>query len=145
MKFGYIQLNDTDNGREVPDVNSPQFKASLRILQRFGNIPVTGRMDAATIALINTDRCGVKDPQSNAAGRFNLQGTKWKKRVSYEGYFLLLHCASLLRREYHKLKSPPGVGLSSSKRINKISNKINKISPLPLPLPPPECKPLSGL
>ena len=89
MRFGYIQLNDTDNGREVPDVNSPQFKVSLRSLQRFGNIPVTGRMDAATIALINTDRCGVKDPQSNAAiGRFNLQGTKWKKRVTYEGYSL---------------------------------------------------------
>lgn len=103
MKFGYIQLNDTDNSREVPDVNSPQFKASLRSLQRFGNIPVTGRMDAATIALINTDRCGVKDPQSNAAGRFNLQGTKWKKRVSYEGYSLILHCTSLLRRAYHKL------------------------------------------
>lgn len=82
LTFGYIDEDDSDNNRGAYDPNSPEFQASIRRLQRFGNIPVTGRMDAATISLINTDRCGVKDPQNNAAvGRFSLQGTTWKKRV----------------------------------------------------------------
>lgn len=81
-KFGYIDEDDIDNNRGAYDPNSPAFQASIRRLQWFGNINVTGRIDAATISLINTERCGVKDPvNSTAVGRFTLQGTTWKKRV----------------------------------------------------------------
>jgi len=72
--------NDKVGGALSP--NSAEFKASIRRLQRFGNVPVTGKIDAATIKLINTDRCGLKDSGNSVIGRFNLQGTIWKKRVS---------------------------------------------------------------
>lgn len=80
MKFGYLtEDNDKVGGALSP--NSVEFRASIRRLQRFGNIPITGEIDAATIKLINTDRCGVKDSSNSVIGRFNLQGTTWKKRV----------------------------------------------------------------
>ncbi|XP_078350865.1 macrophage metalloelastase-like isoform X2 [Oculina patagonica] len=79
LKFGYLgDDNDKSGGAVSP--NSEEFRTSIRKLQRFGNIPVTGRIDAATIKLINTDRCGVKDPSTSAAGKFTLQGTTWKRR-----------------------------------------------------------------
>jgi len=79
LKFGYLaEDNDKVGGALSP--NSAEFKASVRRLQRFGNIPVTGKIDAATIKLINTDRCGLKDSSNSVIGRFNLQGTIWKKR-----------------------------------------------------------------
>ena len=81
LKFGYLtEDNDKVGGALSP--NSAEFQASIRRLQRFGNIPITGKIDAATIKLINTDRCGLKDSSNSVIGRFNLQGTIWKKRVS---------------------------------------------------------------
>lgn len=81
LKFGYLEEdNDKVGGALSP--NSVAFRASIRRLQRFGNIPVTGKIDAATIKLINTDRCGLKDSSNGVIGRFSLQGTIWKKRVS---------------------------------------------------------------
>ncbi|XP_068729853.1 matrix metalloproteinase-24-like [Montipora capricornis] len=78
FKFGYIAEVDS---RGTDDLNSPEMKASIRRLQRFGRIRVTGEMDTATTRLINTDRCGVRDPQNTAStGRFSLQGSTWKKR-----------------------------------------------------------------
>lgn len=81
LKFGYLD-DDNDKSGGATNPNSEEFRASIRKLQTFGNIPVTGRIDAATIKLINTDRCGVKDPEISAIGKFTLQGTRWKKRVS---------------------------------------------------------------
>jgi len=79
LKFGYLEEdNDKVGGALSP--NSVEFRASIRKLQRFGNIPVTGKIDAATIKLINTDRCGLKDSTNGVIGRFSLQGTTWKKR-----------------------------------------------------------------
>lgn len=80
-KFGYLDDDVIGKNRGPLDPNSTEFRASIRKLQRFGNIPVTGRIDAATIKLINTDRCGVKDPPPDAAGRFTLQGSRWKRTV----------------------------------------------------------------
>ncbi|XP_022784411.1 72 kDa type IV collagenase-like isoform X1 [Stylophora pistillata] len=77
VKFGY--MDDDGKNRGPLDPNSAEFRSSIRSLQRFGNIPVTGQVDAATINLINTDRCGVKDPPSDGAGRFTLQGSRWKR------------------------------------------------------------------
>ena len=83
VKFGYMDDDVIGKNRGPLDPNSEEFRASIRNLQRFGNIPVTGRIDAATIKLINTDRCGMKDPPPDAAGRFSLQGTRWKRTVRY--------------------------------------------------------------
>lgn len=45
-----------------------------------GNIPVTGRMDAATKQLMRNRRCGVSDTmagENHRSKRYSLQGTKW--------------------------------------------------------------------
>lgn len=45
-----------------------------------GNIPVTGRMDAATKQLMRNRRCGVSDNKENEnhrSKRYSLQGHKW--------------------------------------------------------------------
>lgn len=58
------------------------------MLQRYANLPETGRMDAATIALMGKSRCGVADygnynsDNTRRKKRYTLQGTYWKKRVS---------------------------------------------------------------
>lgn len=61
-------------------------------LQTFGGLPVTGKLDQATLELIGTKRCGVKDPVKkvkkvgaiqNQVGEFYLQGTFWKKTVLF--------------------------------------------------------------
>ena len=81
LRFGYLIEGNNSKSREEINPTSEEFQRSIKNLQRFANIPVTGRIDAATIQLINTDRCGVKDRYPNAVGEFKLQGTSWKKRV----------------------------------------------------------------
>ena len=48
---------------------------------------IVGKIDAATIKLMNTDRCGLGDPISMSKGkrkrRFNLQGSTWKKVIEH--------------------------------------------------------------
>uniref|UniRef100_A0A2H8TRK4 Matrix metalloproteinase-17 n=1 Tax=Melanaphis sacchari TaxID=742174 RepID=A0A2H8TRK4_9HEMI len=78
MKFGYLPESDLETGN-LRDGN--QLQDALRTLQTFGNIPVTGKMDAATKELMKKPRCGVPD-LSPAAGqrrtkRYTLQGQKW--------------------------------------------------------------------
>ena len=94
VKFGYL-TDDNDKVGGALSPNSPEFQASIRRLQRFGNIPVTGKIDTATIKLINTDRCGLKDSSNSVMGRFNLQGTIWKKRVSSNYKLAATQCVLL--------------------------------------------------
>lgn len=64
------------------------LEKSIKMLQRYANLPETGRMDAATIALMGKSRCGVADygnynsDNTRRKKRYTLQGTYWKKRVS---------------------------------------------------------------
>lgn len=49
-------------------------------LQTFGNIPVTGQMDAATKRLMQKSRCGLPDvtpPGHYRSKRYTLHGQKW--------------------------------------------------------------------
>ena len=55
-----------------------------------GDLPVTGQLNAETIKLMNTSRCGTKDPikklnktedGQKEIGRYYIQGTRWNKKV----------------------------------------------------------------
>merc|ERR1719167_1737910 len=50
--------------------------------QAFSGLPVTGVLDSATVQLMNTPRCGVRDIIGHGARsrrkRYVLQGSKWK-------------------------------------------------------------------
>ena len=86
LKYGYI-VERSDESRPTLHI-----KKAIRDLQKFGGLLVTGQLDQATLKLIGTKRCGVKDPVKkvkkvgaiqNQVGRFYLQGTFWKKTVLF--------------------------------------------------------------
>ena len=86
LKYGYI-VERSDESRPTLHI-----KKAIRDLQKFGGLPVTGQLDQATLKLIGTKRCGMKDPVKkvkrvgaiqNQVGRFYLQGTFWKKTVLF--------------------------------------------------------------
>lgn len=95
MKFDYLPKSDIETGALRTEA---QLKEAIRNLQRFGNIPETGEIDAATKALILKPRCGVGDSNrtnnfspdnlqhgsssiygSRRIKRYVLQGPKWDK------------------------------------------------------------------
>uniref|UniRef100_A0A1B0G123 Peptidoglycan binding-like domain-containing protein n=1 Tax=Glossina morsitans morsitans TaxID=37546 RepID=A0A1B0G123_GLOMM len=88
MEFDYLPKSDIETGALRTE---EQLKEAIRNLQRFGNIPVTGEIDAATRKLIRKPRCGVGDSNqtttfspdnlhhSHRIKRYVLQGPKWDK------------------------------------------------------------------
>ncbi|XP_050533471.1 matrix metalloproteinase-2-like [Daktulosphaira vitifoliae] len=77
-KFGYLPESDLETGNLRTE---DQLHDALRTLQRFGNIPVTGQMDAATKELMRKPRCGLPDETSNIGNRkkrYTLHGQKWQ-------------------------------------------------------------------
>ena len=56
LKYGYI-VERSDESRPTLHI-----KKAIRDLQKFGGLPVTGQLDQATLKLIGTKRCGMKDP-----------------------------------------------------------------------------------
>ncbi|TDG44552.1 hypothetical protein AWZ03_009024 [Drosophila navojoa] len=88
MQFDYLPKSDLETGALRTE---EQLIDALSKLQQFGNIPVTGKIDAATARLIQLPRCGVGDnehaynfsPDNLDHGprkrRYVLQGAKWDK------------------------------------------------------------------
>lgn len=82
-KFGYLMNDDPRTGKLR---TRQDLEKSIKMLQRYANLPETGRMDAATIALMGKSRCGVADygnynsDNTRRKKRYTLQGTYWKKK-----------------------------------------------------------------
>ena len=89
LNYGYLKEERDNNTGGGTRLDSPAVIKSLRDVQRFGGLSVTGKLDRETLKLLSTDRCGLQDPKLNAtndtgaltAGRYYLQGTYWKKKV----------------------------------------------------------------
>lgn len=81
-KFGYLMNDDPRTGtlRSQADLEK-----AIKMLQRYANLPETGKMDAATIAQMGKSRCGVADygnynsDNTRRKKRYTLQGSSWKK------------------------------------------------------------------
>uniref|UniRef100_A0A2S2Q4U3 Matrix metalloproteinase-17 n=1 Tax=Sipha flava TaxID=143950 RepID=A0A2S2Q4U3_9HEMI len=77
-KFGYLPESDLATGN-LQTVD--QLHDALRTLQTYGNIPVTGKLDAETKELMRKSRCGVPDvtpPGRHRNKRYTLHGQKWQ-------------------------------------------------------------------
>lgn len=85
MQFGYLPQSDIETGNLRTEES---VRDAVRELQRFGGLPETGNIDAATRKLLATPRCGVPDKQDNynlerpgpgirRTKRYTLQGLKW--------------------------------------------------------------------
>lgn len=62
--------------------NDRRFKRALENLQKNGNIPITGKVDKATVTLMKTPRCGVSDKNLlnvKRHKRYTLMSSKWSK------------------------------------------------------------------
>ena len=82
-KYGYLASKDPRTG----DLRStPELVSAIRSFQRYAGLSETGKLDAATIAKMGEDRCGVADfgPGDSARRkrRYDLHGTRWEKTVS---------------------------------------------------------------
>lgn len=85
MEFGYLPKSDIETGNLRTE---EQLKESIKVLQRFANIPATGLIDEKTIELMKMPRCGQPDnPNSGDFSssnrvkrrfrRYVIQGPKW--------------------------------------------------------------------
>ncbi|KAK9883686.1 hypothetical protein WA026_001872 [Henosepilachna vigintioctopunctata] len=77
MRFGYLP-KAKDGAFALRTEES--VRTSLSELQQFAGIPVTGRLDVATVKLLKRPRCGLPDKIQQTSGRrkrFTLQGEKW--------------------------------------------------------------------
>lgn len=82
MEFGYLPKSNVETGNLRDE---EQLRDAIRSLQRYGNIPVTGRIDERTRLLLKAPRCGVPDYATSdfkarswhRAKRFVIQGQKW--------------------------------------------------------------------
>lgn len=85
MKFGYLPKSNFETGNLRTE---EQLKDAIRSLQKYGNIPITGRIDERTRVLLNAPRCGVPDfdtsdfrsrnrPHNHRYKRYVIQGQKW--------------------------------------------------------------------
>ncbi|RWS17240.1 Matrix metalloproteinase-16-like protein [Dinothrombium tinctorium] len=83
-RYGYILQSDLE-ARNVRD--SKQFSEAIKQMQQFGNIPVTGVIDNATLALLERKRCGLPDILNDEniselirKKRYDLYYTKWDRK-----------------------------------------------------------------
>uniref|UniRef100_A0A0R3RNB7 PG_binding_1 domain-containing protein n=1 Tax=Elaeophora elaphi TaxID=1147741 RepID=A0A0R3RNB7_9BILA len=83
-------------------LSETMIEEAIRELQLYGNIPVTGKMDAATRELMSRKRCGLSDRPIQGAlqqrrrrrrqhqKRFALMGPKWTKQIVTYRLFVFL-------------------------------------------------------
>jgi len=107
--FGYAKGYSEDLGSE-------EMVESIKDLQYFAGLLVTGELSTETVQLINTERCGQKDPDvrkerkrqeaGNTGGRvrrFNPQGSVWRKRTLTWRY---IHNVNTNNARYYEITEP---------------------------------------
>ncbi|XP_043260687.1 matrix metalloproteinase-2 isoform X1 [Colletes gigas] len=82
MKFGYLPQSDLETGNLRTD---DQLRSAIKHLQKFGGIPVTGKIDEATSKLMKLRRCGLPDQPDPRYTRmrhkrYTVQGQQWPHR-----------------------------------------------------------------
>ncbi|KAL4002392.1 Matrixin family protein [Acanthocheilonema viteae] len=88
QEFGYLP-KPTSNVAAM--LSETMMEEAIRELQLYGNIPITGKIDAATRELMSRKRCGLSDRPIEEAfqgrrrrghqKRFALMGPKWTKQI----------------------------------------------------------------
>lgn len=82
-RFGYISADESSALLRDGIIISEKapFKEALVKMQNFAGISATGKLDDATLALMNTKRCGMPDMHDSFTrgidGNYTLLGTKW--------------------------------------------------------------------
>lgn len=76
VRFGYLYQTHSLHLRTVT-----QLQKAIINLQRFGGVPITGRIDEATKRLMKAKRCGLPDDTVSRYKRFAIYGRRWPNRT----------------------------------------------------------------
>ncbi|XP_023689738.2 matrix metalloproteinase-19 [Paramormyrops kingsleyae] len=83
-KYGYLHT--------PLDPNSPGYQGkediaeALRIFQKVTSLPITGKIDKATLDMMKQPRCGVEDPFNPKSFKYRIMGFWRKKSLTYRIY-----------------------------------------------------------
>ncbi|KAM4563755.1 matrix metalloproteinase-19-like [Odontesthes bonariensis] len=82
-KYGYlhIPLNSLD-----PNHPPEKIAEAMRIFQKVTNLPVSGSLDSATMAMMNKPRCGLEDSFNKNSLKYRIMGYWRKKMLTYRIY-----------------------------------------------------------
>ncbi|XP_063065739.1 matrix metalloproteinase-19-like [Engraulis encrasicolus] len=80
-KYGY--LSPSFSLSQTPRQQLEMLREPLRTFQRVTELPITGRLDGATLAMMRQPRCGVQDPFNNRTLKYRLLGYWSKNRLTY--------------------------------------------------------------
>ncbi|XP_070825012.1 matrix metalloproteinase-19-like [Chaetodon trifascialis] len=82
-KYGYLHIPLGSNGRS----HSPEETVeALRIFQKATNLQISGKIDSATLAMMNKPRCGLEDSFNNRSLKYRVMGYWRKKMLTYRIY-----------------------------------------------------------
>ncbi|KAG7472029.1 hypothetical protein MATL_G00104250 [Megalops atlanticus] len=82
-KYGYLEtaLDPKSQGHQMEEVTE-----ALRIFQKVTDLPVTGKIDEATLVKMRQPRCGIEDPFNQKSLKYRLMGYWRKRNLSYRIY-----------------------------------------------------------
>ncbi|CAF0728845.1 unnamed protein product [Adineta steineri] len=75
--YGYLPRSDLETRAMRTD---EEFHSAIRRLQTYATIPVTGKLDPATLDLIRRPRCGLADNDPNRVPRPHMYGNRRRRR-----------------------------------------------------------------
>ncbi|KAK1151351.1 matrix metalloproteinase-19-like [Acipenser oxyrinchus oxyrinchus] len=82
-KYGYLQKPlDSPSHSFQPE----EIEEALRVFQAAMQLPVTGEIDEATLAMMSQPRCGMEDPFNQRTLKYRLLGYWRKKNLTYRIY-----------------------------------------------------------
>ncbi|XP_042347596.1 matrix metalloproteinase-19-like isoform X2 [Plectropomus leopardus] len=79
-KYGYLHIPlDTEGQNHPPE----EIAEALRIFQKVTNLQISGKLDSATLAMMNKPRCGLEDSFDSKSLKYRIMGYWRKKMLTY--------------------------------------------------------------
>ncbi|XP_074500671.1 matrix metalloproteinase-19-like [Sebastes fasciatus] len=82
-KYGYLHIPLDGKGRNHPP---EEIVEALRIFQKATNLQLSGKLDSATLAMMNKPRCGLEDSFNDRSLKYRVMGHWKKKMLTYRIY-----------------------------------------------------------
>nr|XP_046254193.1 matrix metalloproteinase-19-like [Scatophagus argus] len=82
-KYGYLHIPLHSKGQNHPP---EEIVEALRVFQKVTNLQISGKLDSATLAMMNKPRCGVEDSFNNRSLKYRVMGHWRKKMLTYRIY-----------------------------------------------------------
>lgn len=82
-KYGYLHIPLDRRAKPPPP---EEIADALRIFQKATNLKISGKVDSATLAMMNKPRCGVEDSFTGRSLKYRVLGYWRKKLLTYRVY-----------------------------------------------------------